>query len=160
MKQKIYSILNQLNIEYKIHSHEAVFTCEQSEKYFWHIKSWKSKNLFLRNNKGTKFILISIEDYKKIDLKELWSTLWIWRLWFATKENLENYLWISPGSVWAFALINNEYKNIEYFIDSNLIKSDKVYFHPNDNTETLEIKSKDLIKFLEFINIKYTIINL
>ena len=155
MKEKIYNLLNRLNIKFIIHKHEPLYICEQANKYFRHIKSWKSKNLFVRNKKWDKHFLIIIEDCKRLDLKEIWNTLWVWKLSFASEDRLLKYLWITTWAVWPFALINNKFENIPLIIDENLLKSNKLYFHPNDNSETLEISNNDFIQYLKSNNIDY-----
>ena len=43
-------------------------------------------------------------------------------------------------------------------IDNSLKKTDKITFHPNDNTKTILILVKDIIKFLEDLNYDYEFI--
>lgn len=159
-KQKVYNYLKNLNVEYETITHEPVFTCEQANKHFWHIKEWKTKNLFLRNDKWNKHFLLTVKDDRKIDLKTVWKDLWVWRLSFASEDRLKKHLWILPWSVSPLALINiSPESNMLFILDKELAESEYVYLHPNINTETLKISNKDFIKYLDSLNLEYFIHN-
>lgn len=157
MKKQVYDMLKKLNIEFIVHEHEPLYTCEQANKYFWHIKSWKSKNLFVRNKKWDKYFLLIIEDHKKADLKQIWDSLWVWKLSIASEERLQQNLWITTWAVGPFSLLNDESWEIFVLIDNNLLESEKLFFHPNVNTETLEITKNDFIKYLVSKKINYRV---
>lgn len=160
MKEKVISILNDLNIKYKVYEHENIFNCEQSDKIFWHIQNWRSKNLFLTDKKNEKFYLISIDSKKKINLKKFWAYENIKWLTFANQDFLKQYLWVLPWSVSPFWLINDCSKKVKYFIDLDLINSNTVLFHPNDNWFTLELDKNEFLKFLIFFGINFSIISI
>lgn len=148
--KNIYDILDDLNIKYEKHDHPAVFTVEEAEHYDSEIEGGKSKNLFLRNNKGNKHYLLVAESRKKIDLKKLSSFLNEKRLSFASPERLKKYLGLTPGSVSPFGLINDSSKSIKVLVDKGLLKYKKLGYHPNVNTSTLVIKTNDLKRFLSW----------
>jgi Ala-tRNA(Pro) deacylase len=146
----IYELLQKLDIPYIKHEHPAVYTCEEAEKYYKDIKGGKSKNLFLRNKKSDKFYLVIIESDKKLDLKKLGELLDESKLSFASSEQLMEHLGLAPGSVSPFGLVNNASKDVVVVIDSNLWKYDRLHYHPNTNTATLEISRDDFGKFLKW----------
>jgi len=53
-EQKVYSTLENLNIDYKRYEHPPVFTVDEAKQYWQDIEGIHSKNLFLRNI-GTAF---------------------------------------------------------------------------------------------------------
>jgi Ala-tRNA(Pro) deacylase len=146
--QDIYKVLKDLNIDYIKHEHPPVYTCEEADKYYKDIKGGKSKNLFIRNKKGDKHYLVIVESSKMIDLKGLANQLGENKLSFASERRLMEYLGIKSGAVSPFGLINDKQKVVEVIIDNNLMKCDRLHYHPNINTATLEISTEDFKKFL------------
>ena len=50
------------------------------------------------------------------------------------------------------------YNDIIYILDKDILKYEKVGFHPNINTQTLIFDSKEIIKILEHYNVTYKFI--
>ncbi|OGK60663.1 aminoacyl-tRNA deacylase [Candidatus Roizmanbacteria bacterium RIFCSPLOWO2_12_FULL_37_7b] len=148
----IYQILEELGIEYQKYEHPAVYTVEEANEYFAGINTGHSKNLFIRNKKGDKHYLIIIEGLKQVDLIKLTSQLDESRLSLASPERLMKYLELLPGAVSPFGLINDENKEVNIIVDKDLLKFEKLGFHPNINTATLVIDISDLKKFLSWTN--------
>lgn len=145
----IYQTLADLNINYIRHDHPAVFTCEEAEKFCPLIPGGKSKNLFLRNRKGDKHYLLIVESSKRVDLAKLASILNESKLGFASEERLKKHLGLTPGSVSPFGLINDERHEVIVLIDQDLWKEERLSFHPNINTATLELAREEFKKFLD-----------
>ena len=104
--------------------------------------------LFIKNRKSKKFWLIILPFDKKFDFKEFEKRLND-RLKFANINNLKEILELEPGSVSPFGLINDKENITKLLIDKEVWDSDWVSFHPNINTETLELKGEDFRKFAE-----------
>ena len=62
---------------------------------------------------------------------------------------MEKYLGLKPGSVSPFGLVNDEDHHVYVFLDENLLKAEKLSFHPNDNRASLAIKRDDFIRYME-----------
>ena len=146
----IYQVLKDLNIDYIKHEHEPLFTCEQAEEFYSHIKGGHSKNLFLRNKNGKKHYLAIVEAHKTVKLQELAKFVEQKKLGFASPERLKKYLSLTPGSVTPFGLIHDTNRDVEVIIDEDLMKYNNLHYHPNTNTATLEVTRDDLKKFLDF----------
>ena len=57
-------------------------------------------------------------------------------------------------------MINDEEHHVYLYIDKNLLKAERLSFHPNDNTATCVISKDDLIKFLDLMGNGYEFIDL
>lgn len=158
--QDVYQILSGLNIAYEKHDHPAVFTVEEAQKYDRGIDAGKSKNLFLRNKKGDKHYLVIVESTKRVDLKQLSVQLNENKIGFASPERLLEYLGLTPGSVSPFGLINDKNKAVQVIVDNDLMMHKKLAFHPNINTATLVMSSKDFQKFLDSTGNSISFLNL
>ena len=154
---EIKTYLNQYNISFKTFSHPPVFTCEEAEKYNQEIRGIHSKKLFLTNKKKTKFYLVILPADKKLDLKELSENLNS-KLKFANEQDLKTILNLTPGAVSPFGLINDSEHKTEIIVDKQVWESDFVSFHPNINTETLELSKQDFHKFLESLENKTRVV--
>ncbi|MBD5640478.1 prolyl-tRNA synthetase associated domain-containing protein [Clostridium botulinum] len=149
-KEKIYNILDELNIKYIKHEHEAVYTIEEVNNLQLDIEGQHCKNLFLRNRKGNIHYLLILCDEKMADLKALAKEIGSTPLSMASEERLYKHLELTPGSVTPFGLINNSDKKVKVLLDKDLKHDGKINFHPNTNTATLTINYEDFHKFLQW----------
>ena len=67
---------------------------------------------------------------------------------FASAERLERYLGLSQGEVSPFGIINDTNQQVEVVFDSDLVGSQKLGFHPNDNTATIWVSYDDINEFV------------
>jgi len=155
--QHIYDILERLGIEYEKYKHSAMYTVEQADAIGADIPGVKTKNLFLRNRKGTRHFLVIAEAHAQVDLRQIADAVGEAKLGFASPERLRKHLNVEPGSVSLFALANDADGNVEVLIDKALLEAEKIGFHPNINTETIVIDTKDIATFLSHTNHSYTL---
>jgi len=148
-EQKVYDTLDQLNIDYRRHEHQPVYTVEEAKQYWKEIEGAHAKNLFLRNNKGNRHYLIVMEQSKSADLQNLSMKLAAGKLSFASERRLKEHLGLETGAVSPFGLINDHKKAVTVVIDRELKQFDKVNFHPNVNTATITISYHDFENFLQ-----------
>ena len=146
----IYQTLKDLGISYQKHEHPAVFTVEEAEKYDIQFDAGVTKNLFLRDKKKRNYFLVIMEGKKQLDLKKISEDLGAGRLSFASAQDLNIYLKVSPGSVSPFCLIHDEKHQVQVVVDRALITHERVGFHPNENTSTLVIATDGFKKFLQW----------
>jgi len=144
----IYETLKELGIEYKTYEHLPVFTVEESLKHKEEVPGERNKSLLLRNKDKSSYYLVIIYGEKRINQNSLQKDLRESRLSFASPEDLKQKLNTTPGSVSPYTLINNKEKDIVVIIDDDVLKSDKVYFHPDRNSATLEMSTIDFKKFV------------
>ena len=62
---------------------------------------------------------------------------------------VEDKLGVTPGSVTAFALLNDHDHQVRFILDEALMAHDIVNFHPLKNDATTAIRSADLLRFVE-----------
>lgn len=145
----IYEYLDANEVAYERHDHEAVFTVEESKQLSPELEGASTKNLFLRDKKGSRHFLVTVQEDKQVDLKVLSGKLDSSRLSFASPERLKTHLGIEPGSVSLLALANDYDNKVEAFIDQDIWQAEAILCHPLVNTSTLVIPRKDLGQFLE-----------
>jgi Ala-tRNA(Pro) deacylase len=148
-EQQVYGRLAELGIPYTRHEHPPVATVEEAERHWSGIDAAHCKNLFLRNQKGTRHYLVIIRHSKRADLRAVADQIGDGKLSFASPERLMTHLGLTPGSVSPFGLINDRLHAVRVVLDRDVKTADRVSFHPNINTRTLVITSADFGRFLE-----------
>ena len=147
-RDDLMAYLDRLGIETVTVDHEAVFTVAESQDLRGRIPGAHTKNLFLKDKKGALFLVVAPED-AVIDLKHLHHVIGATgRLSFGKPELLMETLGVTPGSVTAFAAINDTAGQVTVVVDSRLAAADKVNGHPLENTATTTVAAADLIAFL------------
>ena len=136
-----------MGIAHKTTHHEALFTVEQSQEIREQIPGAHNKNLFLRDKKKQNWLVCALED-KYIDLIRLAGLIGSARLSFGSAIRLEETLGVKPGSVTAFALINDPECRVKVVLDRAMLAHKQVNFHPLVNTMTTSISSQDLLRFV------------
>lgn len=60
-------------------------------------------------------------------------------------------LWLMPGSVWIFGLLNykSEVWKLTYWIELKLLDAETIGWHPNDNTWTVALPHQIIEKIVE-----------
>jgi Ala-tRNA(Pro) deacylase len=156
---EIKKYLQSLEINFKEFKHKPVFTCEEAEKegIYEKIKGVHSKNLFLKERKSRRFYLAIMPENKPFDISKLGEELGD-KLKFANEDNLKEILGLKPGSVSPFGLINDEGHKSEVIIDREVWDAETVSFHPNINTETLELSGRDFQKYIKSLKNQLKII--
>jgi Ala-tRNA(Pro) deacylase len=96
--------------------HPAVMTVEESERLVPPLPGAKTKNLFLRDKKGLKHLLVTVPSARAVDLNRLGEVLGVGRLGFASAERLSRHLGITPGSVSLLALLNDTAHKVDFVI--------------------------------------------
>jgi Ala-tRNA(Pro) deacylase len=156
----VTKFLSKNNINFTLHKHPAVYTCEEAEKYCGDIPGIEGKNLLLRSKKGKRHFLVILPANKKTDLKKFAELVNEKKISFASSKALKEKLGLEPGSVSPFGLINDSEHRVEVYIDSEIYNADIVSFHPNVNTATLELSKNMFHKFLQTIDHEIHVIDL
>jgi len=130
------------------HEHAAVMTCEEADRLVPRLPGSKTKNLFLRDKKGLRHLLVSVPPDRAVDLNALGVILGAGRLGFASAERLHKHLGITPGAVSLLALANDRAHAVEWVIDRALWEAEAIQAHPLVNTATVILSHADLERFL------------
>jgi Ala-tRNA(Pro) deacylase len=108
----------------------------------------KTKNLFLRDKKGRRHILVTVRHNLSVQIDALATAIDARGLGFASPERLMKYLGITPGSVSLLALVNDPDGAVEFVIERALWDATAVHAHPLRNDATLVLAHADLERFL------------
>lgn len=140
--------LNELGIAFERYEHPAIATAEEGEVHWAGIDAVHCKNLFLRNQKGTRHYLVILAATKRADLRAVADQVGDGKLSFASADRLMKYLGVTPGSVSPFGLIHDHNQHVRVYLDRELKLVPRISFHPNINTATLVLSFGDFERFL------------
>ena len=144
----VYARLNELGIAFTRHEHPPVATVDEAEQHWAGIDATHCKNLFLRNQKGSRHYLVIMLHSKKADLRAVADQIGDGKLSFASPDRLMTHLGLTPGSVSPFGLIHDRDHSVRVVLDRDLKSATRVSFHPNINTATLTLNAADFLRFL------------
>ena len=144
----IYSELARLGVAYERYDHAPVFTCDEAESAVPNSDAVQTKNLFLRDKRGRRHVLLVTTCAKAVDVKRFADQIDADHLSFGSAERLAKYLGVTPGSVTVLGLIADTTKAVELYVDADVWHADKWRCHPLINSATLVLSRADIEKFL------------
>ena len=141
---RTYDLLEQVGVEYWRIDHEAAYTMEACEEIDQALGSMICKNLFLCNRQKTDFYLLMIPGSKTFKTRELSHQIGTSRLSFATAEDMEKYLDITPGAVSIMGLMNDKDNAVKLLVDEDVLADEYLGCHPCVNTSSLKLRTADV----------------
>jgi Ala-tRNA(Pro) deacylase len=146
-RTELMAYLERLGIETTTIEHPPLFTVEQSQALRGEIPGGHTKNLFLKDKKDAVYLVVAGED-AEVDLKSLHKRIGSARLSFGRPELLTELFGVLPGSVTPFGAINDTGGRVSVILDADLMRNERLNFHPLENTATTTVSSADLVAFL------------
>ena len=145
-KQETYEYLTAHGVDYEVIEHPAVFNMEEVEKLKLPHPEADAKNLFVRDDKKLHYYMITVQGNKRVDLKQFRKQHGLRNFSFASADDLMEIMGLIPGAVTPLGLLNDQERKVELYLDAAF--SDLISIHPNDNTATVWMKTKDLIRII------------
>ena len=147
-KQELIELLDGKGVQYEITEHVPVFTIEEMLDCNLPYPEIIAKNLFVRDDKKRNYYLISVQEERKINLKEFQEQFGTRKLSFASENDLMAIMGLIKGSVTPFGLFNDEERKVQFFIGKEFLDG-KMGIHPLENTATVWIGADDLVNLIE-----------
>ena len=143
----LFAFLDARQIAHETRWHSPVFTVEEGRELKAAMPGGHTKNLFMTDKDGT-IILIAAHADSHLPLNRLHRAIGTRRLSFASAQLMEELLGVTPGSVTAFALINESSARVRFLVDKALMDHDPLNFHPLTNSATTAISRADFERFV------------
>jgi len=158
---RVYDYLDALSISYSRVDHPAAGTMEECQKIEKVLGAKICKNLFLCNRQKTNYYLLMMPSDKVFKTKELSKQIGSARLSFASAEDMEALLDITPGAMSVMGLMNDNENKVKLLIDEDVLKDEYIGCHPCVNTSCIKLKTMDVIdKYLSATNHDMTVVKL
>jgi len=152
--------LDDWGIDYSLHEHVPLRTVEDSKGVqsgllpagpgVLHIK-----NLYLRDRKKRNY-LVTLEQDRAIDLKELGRDLGAGGLSFGSPERLMEFLGIRPGAVSPLAMVTGARTGVRLVLDRAVERAETVCLHPLVNDRTVAMTPAALLEVLGHWGVEIT----
>lgn len=142
-EQRCYTFLNRLGVPYRRADHAVAATMEICREIEKSLGCPICKNLLLTNRQQTDFYLLLMEGEKVFKTKYLSKALGCARLSFATDEQMQALVDVTPGSLSVLGLLNDPEQRVRLVIDKPVLEQAEIGFHPCMNTSTLAVSMGD-----------------
>lgn len=158
---RVYDLLDELKISYERIDHAPAMTMEVCAEIDKVLDATICKNLFLCNRQKTAFYLLMLPGDKPFKTKDLSAQIGSSRLSFASAEDMEKYLDITPGAVSVLGLMNDRDNAVRLLIDEDVLQGERIGCHPCVNTSSLRISTAALVEtFLPAVHHGYQTVTL
>lgn len=146
-RAELFAFLDAHGIAHRTLEHPPTFRVGEGAELKAELPGGHTKNLFLKDARGRLWLVSALQD-AAIDLKALPGRIGSGRLSFGSPERLQAALGVTPGSVTAFALLNDPGHAVTFVADQALLDADPVNFHPLENTATTAVSQAGFRAFL------------
>lgn len=146
-RAELLAYLDAIGVAHMTLDHPPVFRVDDGQEIKNALPGGHTKNLFLKDAKGQLWLISALGE-TPIDLKRLPLVIGSARLSFGSPERLWEALGVRPGSVTAFALINDAERKVRFVLDRALAEADPVNFHPLSNDATTAVSQAGFRAFL------------
>lgn len=160
MDKQVFEQLDKIGIDYSIVEHPPARTTEEADRYIEGLEGVRTKSMFLTNKKKTAFYLLIMDDQKQLDMDRFRDLVGANRIRMASSESLMEKMHLPVGVVSVFGLLQNVDKDIQVYFDKVILTEPILTFHPNVNTKTIFVKTKDVLRFVEEIGFSVNIVEL
>lgn len=141
--------LEALGIAAETVTHRPLFTVAEGRDMQDLLPGLHAKSLFLQPKGEGPYLLVVLEQDRKVSINALLRRLGVPRGGMAPAEALEAQLGVRPGSVTPFGMINAAPGAVRVVIDAALAEPGaRVNFHPLVNTATTALRAEELLRFL------------
>ena len=158
MTETLFSILDDLHIEYQTIEHPPIHSEEDSALWESKTPGLMCKSLFLKDKKSGYWLIV-MPAHKRANLRGIEALLGASRISFVQQDLVQQILGVSPGAVTPFAVMNDTEHCVQVVLDDEVLKKDMMNCHPLRNTASTSLSPADLVKFLTHFGYAPAIIN-
>lgn len=147
--QEACDYLRSHGVEYELTEHPAVRSMAECAALGLPYPQDQAKNLFVREDRGDRYFLISVRPDKQVDLKAFRREQGVRRLTFASPEELSALLGVQPGAVTPLGLLQDREHRVCFCLDRELLlPPGRIGVHPCENTATVWLQTEELLRLL------------
>ena len=143
--REVFARLDAMGIEYESVEHPAVHTIEECASIDALLGAVTAKNYFLTTKNHKRFFLCLVRPEARFRSSDISRQAGSSRLSFAGEADLLSRLRVHPGAVSPMGLLFDEAREVELLLDRELLRVERLAFHPCDNTCTLAMRGDDFL---------------
>lgn len=150
---KVYDFLDGLGVSYERVDHQAMQTIKDCIEVDKALGTPVCKNLFLCNRQKTAYYLLLLPGEKTLKTKELSQQIPTSRLSFASGEDMEKYIGVTPGSATVMGLLFDPENKVQLVVDEEVLQEEYFACHPCVNTSSIKLRTEDVFeKYLKAVH--------
>mmetsp|Transcript_6577 Transcript_6577/g.7157 ORF Transcript_6577/g.7157 Transcript_6577/m.7157 type:complete len:692 (+) Transcript_6577:46-2121(+) len=155
LNPNLLQLFSSLSLQQATHIHEVAATVEEQALKVGHLAGVLTKNLFLKDKKYGLFLITTVST-RDVNLKAIATALNLSgaNFRFGDEQLLQEKLGVVRGAVSPFALVNDNAKEVKFYIDKALLQAELINIHPLRNDRTTSLTPGELTRFLEHIDHK------
>jgi Ala-tRNA(Pro) deacylase len=147
-QQAVIAFLKTIGIDINLVSYPAHSTVEAGRSLRGDMPGTFTKNLFLKDKKGSLFLVVAEEAWS-IDLRTLHAKIGArGRLGFAPPNTVREILGVEPGALTPLALIHDGSRAATVVLDAKIMNDAQLNFHPLVNTQRIGLSPAQLLIFI------------
>lgn len=145
LETKVYQELERLGIKYERVDNDVVEAMEECVEVSEKLGAEIRKTIVVCNRQKTDFYLVILPANKRFDSKLFASMMQCSRVSFASAEDMEAVIGLTPGSASVMGILNDAEGKVKVVIDKAV--ADEKYFacNPGANTTHIKFKTSNLI---------------
>jgi Ala-tRNA(Pro) deacylase len=145
LETKVYSELDRLGIRYERVDNDKVEAMEECVEISEKLGAEIRKTIICCNRQKTDFYLVILPANKRFDSKLFAAMMRTARVSFASAEDMEDLIGLTPGEASVMGILNDEDGKIKVVIDKAVADAEWFACNPGANTTHIRFKTKQLI---------------
>lgn len=142
--------LDEHAIPFERFDHPPVNTCDEADRLVPTAAiGIQTKNLFVRDKRGRRHVLIVTACTKSVDLRQTARLLGADTLSLGSPERLMTHLGVTPGAVTLLAIAHPGATSVELVLDADVWKGEPLRCHPMVNSATLVLSHEAAQRFIQ-----------
>ena len=145
LETKVYQELERLNIKYDRVDNDSVEAMEECIEISDKLGAEIRKTIICCNRQKTDFYLVVLPANKRFDSKLFASMMRTARVSFASAEDMEKLIGLTPGEASVMGILNDPDGKIQVVIDKAVADAEWFACNPGANTTHIRFKTKQLL---------------
>ena len=145
LETKVYEELARLNIKFERVDNDTVETMDECVEVSEKLGSEIRKTIIVCNRQKTEFYLVVLPANKRFDSKLFASMMRTARVSFASAEDMEKLIGLTPGEASIMGILNDPEGKIQVVIDKAVADAEWFACNPGANTTHIRFKTKQLL---------------
>ncbi|MBE5766948.1 MAG: prolyl-tRNA synthetase associated domain-containing protein [Clostridiales bacterium] len=146
VRDTVFEQLRSMGIAFEWIEHAAAHTMEECRIPAEQLNALMPKNLFLAPRNHSLFYLLIMRPDAEFRTSDISHQLGVSRLGFAPQEKLWEFMHTKPGAISPMGLLFDEGREVRVAVDEELLKAERLAFHPCENTSSLAMSKEAFFK--------------
>lgn len=148
LETKTYETLNRLGIPYERVDNDVVEAMEECVEVSEKLGAEIRKTIVVCNRQKTSYYLVILPAEKRFDSKRFAEMMRCAKVSFASAEDMEQILGVTPGSATVMSVLNDKAGAVTVVVDKEVADAEYFACNPGANTTHIKFKTNNLLNNL------------